>query len=308
MAETTAWPKAPSVATATGLIVLTSICFGVGPLFARRLLDAGLSPEAIAFYRFAFTVPIALPFLPRTRRKLRPALLLFGAGFAMGLGWTTYLRAIEITPLASAGVIYMSYPLFVMVLARLMIGQAVTLRAVIASALVVGAAALVLAPTSIASDRLSALLLCLPAPVSFAFLIVVLSAMAAQLTTMERICCNMIGAVSGLLPATLAQDASAMVSTTAEAWLLILAMALATATLPQIVYTFAAPHIGPSRSAVAGASELPTMIALGWLAFGETIGTAELLSGALIVTAIALAPAVDTIRPRTWPRGERGMA
>jgi drug/metabolite transporter (DMT)-like permease len=291
MAAVTNRLPVPSVATATALIVLTSLCFGIVPLFARQLFDEGLSVEAIAFYRFALTLPIALPFLPRTRRKLRPALLVFAAGLAMALGWTGYLRAIETAPLASAGIIYMSYPLFVVILARLLIGQPITLRAVIAGALVLAAAALMLAPTSLASGQPSALLLCLPAPISFALLIIVLSAMAADLTTMERICCGMLGAVSGLLPAALAQDASAMLPSTADGWALILAMAVTTATLPQIVYTYATPHIGPSRSAVAGAMELPTMIAVGWLAFGEAIGPTEVLSAGLIVTAIALAPA-----------------
>ena len=40
-----------------------------------------------------------------------------GAGFGMGLGWTAYVRAVEVVPVSTAGVIYMSYPLFAIVLA-----------------------------------------------------------------------------------------------------------------------------------------------------------------------------------------------
>ena len=78
---------------------------------------------------------------------------------------------------------------------------------------------------------------------------------------------------------------------------MVVAMALATATLPQIVYVMASPQVGPARAAVAGAVELPTMMMIGWLVFGEALGLPEAIAAGLVLTAILLAPAA---------RGERG--
>jgi drug/metabolite transporter (DMT)-like permease len=57
-----------------------------------------------------------------------------------------------------------------------------------------------------------------------------------------------------------------------------------------------APRIGPARAAAAGAFELPTMLAIGWLAFAEPLGAVELTAAALVIGAILLTPAT-AMRP-----------
>ncbi len=297
MSALTATFRYPNAGLAMALVVASSLCFGIVPLFARWLLAAGLSPEAIAIYRFGLTLLVALPFFPRQSHKLRAALWLIGAGYLMGLGWTTYVRAIEVAPLAGAGVIYMCYPLFVVVFARFLLRQAMTFRALLAAALVLLAAATALAPGAIDGEQAMALLLCLPAPLSFGLMIIVIVSLSLHLSAMERICCTALGAVAALLPGVLAQDPAAVLPADAATWGMVVAMALATATLPQIVYVMASPQVGPARAAVAGAVELPTMMMIGWLVFGEALGLPEAIAAGLVLTAILLAPAA---------RGERG--
>lgn len=280
------------IATATASIALASVCFALVPLFARILLADGVSAEAIGLYRYLLSALIMLPFLPRRRHKLPQALMLIGAGLAMGLGWISYLGAIERAPVATAGVIYMSYPLFTVVLAKLWLGQPMTGRGVIAGLLVVAAAAVALSPGAVPADALLPLLMSLPAPICFAVIIVVLSALVPALSVPERLACGMLGAVMGLLPVKLAGDLDRAVPSSGDGWLAILAMAGLTATLPQLLYTFAAPLAGAGRAAMTGSVELPTMFVIGWLAFGETLGSAQLVAGALVLLAIALAPSL----------------
>ena len=280
------------IATATASIALASVCFALVPLFARILLAEGVSAEAIGLYRYLLSALIMLPFLPRRRHKVRQALMLIGAGLAMGLGWISYLGAIERAPVATAGVIYMTYPLFTLVLAKLWLGQPMTGRGVIAGLLVLAATAVALSPGAIPADALLPLLMSLPAPICFAVIIVVLSALVPALSVPERLACGMLGAVMGLLPVTLAGDLGRVLPSSSDGWLAILAMAGLTATLPQLLYTFAAPLVGAGRAAMTGSVELPTMFVIGWLAFGETLGSAQLVAGALVLLAIALAPSL----------------
>ena len=102
----------------------------------------------------------------------------------------------------------------------------------------------------------------------------------------------MLGAVIGLVPMAVAQgDMAALIPSGNATWTLIAAMALTTTVIPQLIYSYAAPRIVPARSAIAGSFELPTMLIIGWLALGETIGIFEILAGSIIITAILFAPA-----------------
>ena len=281
-----------SPALATVVVALTAMLFGLVPLFARHLQAEGIGSAAIALYRYAFTAALLIPFLPLSRTKRGEALLLGGAGVGMGLGWVGYLEAIEVAPLAAAGVIYMSYPLFCVAFGWLLLGQRPTARAVGAGALILAAAALLLDPGALGPGAALALLWSVPAPAGFGLIVVVLCAMTPSLTVMEKMAAGMMGATLGLAPLALAPEAGALLPVTAKGWALVAGMGLATAFLPQMLYTIAAPHVGAARASAAGSFELPTMLAIGWLAFGETLGARDLTASALVLLAIALSPAI----------------
>lgn len=281
-----------SPAAATAVIALTAVCFGLTPLFAKELQDLGISSSAIALYRYAFSAAVMAPFLPRAREKRGEACMLFGAGLAMGLGWIGYLEAVKHAPVAAAGVVYMSYPLFAVLFAWALAGQKPGGRAIAAGGLVLAAAALVLDLGALDGGSALALLWSLPAPIGFGLIVVVLSVLVRRLTVFERMACGMTGALAGLAPITATQGVAAALPADLDGYLLVAGIALVTALIPQLLYTIAAPKVGAARSAAAGGMELPTMFAIGWIAFGETIGPRELLAAALVLGAVFLAPAV----------------
>jgi drug/metabolite transporter (DMT)-like permease len=288
---------------ATLILVLASVCFGLVPGFARELQAQGLPDAAIAFYRYAFTAFVALPFLPRSRAKRGQALLLIGSGALMGLGWTGYLQLVGSNSIAAAGVIYMSYPAFAVLFAWALLGVRPGLRAWAACAAVLAAAALMMGGESGPLDPLS-LLWALPAPCFFGLMIVAISAMVPRLTTMERLGCTVLGAVVGLLPAVAATDPAALLPADESVWLSLLGLGLMTATVPQLLYILTAPTVGPARASAAGAVELPTMIVVGWLGFSEAFGLREGAAAILVLSAIAVSPSVNT----ATARGQRGVS
>ena len=281
-----------SPAAATFVIALTAVCFGLVPLFARELQAMGVSSSAIALYRYAFSAAVMAPFLPRAKEKRGEALMLFGAGLIMGLGWIGYLEAIKHAPVAAVGVVYMSYPLFAVLFAWALARQKPGARALGAGALVLAAAALVLDPAGLNSGSALALLWSLPAPIGFGLIVVVLSVLVRRLSVLERMACGMGGALAGLAPVTITQGAAAALPAGLDGYLLMAGIGLVTALIPQLLYTIAAPKVGAARSAAAGSMELPTMFAIGWIAFGEAIGPRELIAAALVLGAVFLSPAV----------------
>lgn len=281
-----------SVAGATSVIALTSVCFGLVPLFARELQALGVGPASIALYRYLFTALVLLPFLPLARGKRRAAITMGFAGLCMGLGWIGYLEAIETAPVAAAGVVYMSYPLFALLFAWLLLGQRPGARAGLAALLILGGALILFQGESLGEGAITALLWSLPAPIGFGFIIVVLSSMTASLNPLERMASGMLGAILGLAPLAVTTEAAMLLPSGAGQWALVLAMGLVTALIPQFLYTVACPRVGAARAAAAGSFELPTMLIVGWLFFGEALGPQQAFAAALVLTAILLSPPV----------------
>jgi len=283
-------PAALSATLATATIVAASIGFGLVPLFARGLLETGMAPAAIALWRFALTAVLLLPWAWRGRRRGAAALWACGAGLALGVGWIGYANALKVAPVATVGVIYMSYPLFAMLFAWLLSRQRPGVRAVIGGGLILLAASLALSPGTMAPGSYLALLLSLSAPLTFGAAIAILTNRLQRLSPLERVVFASLGSTIGLLPAFLVVPAASLIPADGDQLLLLLGVAVITAAVPQLLYVVAAPAVGTARAAVAGSAELPTMFLIGWLAFGEAITPLHLAAGALVLCAIVLTP------------------
>ena len=92
----------------------------------------------------------------------------------------------------------------------------------------------------------------------------------------------------GLSPLMLAADPATLIPQSGAGWALVVGIGLLTALIPQLIYTICTPIVGTSRAAVIGAIELPTMFAVGLLAYGERITLAQALAGGLVLFAITL--------------------
>ncbi len=294
----------------TAFIVLAAIGFGTVPFFARSLSDAGMAPSTIAFYRYAFSALLLLPFFKW--RGAAGVMSLWGvaAGVVMGLGWIGYVQALETIPVSTAGVIYMTYPVFTVLISWLVFRDRPTGRAWIAAGVILAAAAIASSPAAIGTDALPALALALFAPFGFGFGINVLTRKLAGLPPLSRNACALAGAALGLLPLVASEDLGAVVPASASDFALIAGIALVTGLVPQLIYVVNAPKIGAARTAMAGSFELPTMFVVGWLAFGESITAWQMLAGAMVVAAIAISPSkrvrnlstqIATVRDKDGP-------
>ena len=289
--EHTDHPHLLGSSLATLGIIAASVGFGLVPYFARTLTAEGMAPHAIAFFRYAFAASVLLPFVWRARARWTALLWGLLSGVAMGLGWIGYVRAVEIVPVSTAGVLYMTFPVFTLLIAWLVFGDVPGRRAVLASLMIVVAAVLVTSPDAITADQVPALALSLAAPLGFGFGINVLIHKLTTLPPLARIACVCLGSVLGLLPLMVTTPVAALFPVTASGWWLVAGIAFGSALIPQLLYTVAAPVIGTARTAIAGSIELPTMFLVGWFAFAEPVGLAQWIACGIVISAIALTPA-----------------
>ncbi|WP_377189365.1 DMT family transporter [Ruegeria meonggei] len=291
---TSAKRNATSYALAVLGVLFASICFGLVPYFSRGLTDQGLAPYAVAFYRYILAAVILLPALFTHRSKWREIVWGMVAGAVMGLGWVGYVTALETAPASTVGVLYMTYPVFTIAIAWALFGDQPTRRSLFAAGLIVVAAIFAGSPASVPPDQIPILLVSLAAPFGFGFGICVLVHRLSRIAPLARMASVSLGSVIGLAPLILSSEVGEILPEGGDDWLLVVGFGLLTALIPQLIYTICSPIIGAARTAVVGSIELPTMFAVGVLAFGEVITGAQALACALVLGAIALTQSRST--------------
>lgn len=280
------------------MVAVSSIGFGLVPFFARSLTEAGIAAPAIALFRYLFPALAFAPFLRFGGAEGRATLWGYGSGFVTGLGWIGYVKSLEMMPVSVAGVLYMTYPVFTLLVAWAVFGEKPFGRAVLGGLLIVAAATLATRPsTSGTGLSLLAILYGLTAPVSFGLAINVLAHRLVILSPLSRIAAFAAGSVTGLLPLIATYPRRDVLPAEPAQWALVVALGLFSALIPQLLYNTFVPRIGGARSAAIGSIELPTMFAVGWLAFGEKLGPREILAGTLVLAAIIMTPVRSTLPP-----------
>ena len=281
----------PRLGLATLGIVFASVGFGMVPVFARSLTDAGMAAHAVAFYRYVLAVTVLMPLVWRWRHH--PRTLAWGAlvGVVMGLGWVGYVRAIEVVPVSTAGVLYMTYPAFTLAFSWALFGDRPSGRGIIAALMIVAAAAIVSRPGAVPAEHLPALILSLAAPAGFGLGISVLVHRLTDIPALARIGIVSAGSVIGLAPLMLATPLTAILPVDATGWLMVVGIGLGTALIPQLIYTVCSPMVGTARTAMAGSIELPVMFAVGWFFFNEALHASQGVALILVIAAIVMTPA-----------------
>lgn len=281
----------PRLGLATLGVLFASACFGLVPLFARSLTDAGMAPHAVALYRYVLATLVLSSIAWRWRHEWRTLLWGFGVGVVMSLGWVAYVRAVQVAPVSTVGVLYMTYPVFTVLFAWLFFSDRPALRAVIAALMIVAAAGLVMTPGAVAPQHVPALLLSLLAPAGFGLGISVLVHRLTRIPALARVSIVSMGSVVGLMPLIVATPVEALIPADLQGWWMVVGIGLATALVPQLIYTVCSPMVGTARTAIAGSVELPVMFLVGWAAFGEALNMAQVVACGLVILAIVLTPA-----------------
>jgi len=262
---------------------------GLASIFVRQLDDAGLSPASLAFFRYAFTAMVLLPFVnlsPRLRLSTLWGLL---GGAVLGIGWVSYAHTLSRIDLGTNGVAYMTFPIFSLAASRVVFGRPIDRRALAGAALVVAAATFALQPGS-APGITPVLLL---APAAFGFSISILTERLGPLDPFERLSAVALGASAGLAPVVLSLPAGEVLPSTLPNWGWLIGLGVVCGLVPMWIYGAAAPRVGGARTSAAGAIELPTMFVVGLVVFGEEIRFEHVVAGALIMMSIIITPVVS---------------
>ncbi len=279
-------PDKPQHKLGLALMLLTAVCFGLNPLFARYAYSGGLTPEVTALYRFGGPALVLLPLCAVGRGQWRLALTALGLGAGMGLGLTAYFKALAVLPVALPALVYFTYPAFTLVLGYLLFGERITARAALACLCVLLACALVLSPDRLTTDQIGALLMCLAAPLAYALLLHGLARWLTPLPVMTRAGLTIAGAALALVVLLLLDAQTVKLAPNdALGWVGIVGLMTVCSLVPQVTAVLAVPMLGAGAAAIASSAELATSLAIGWVVLAEPVTGTALIGVGLILAA-----------------------
>ncbi|MEM6846979.1 MAG: DMT family transporter [Pseudomonadota bacterium] len=301
MAEPTSQTTRGANLVPLGAIVAAASLFGTLPFFAKTLGEAGMAAPAIAFCRFALTALVLLPCVVIRGPHRKATLWAVVAGAAIGTGWIGFVESLNWLTVPAAGIVFMTFPVFSLVLGVLVFGERLSWGTVLAAALILAAGALAAGgPSGILQAPWQAIVFALAAPVGYS---VVLNVVAHKLDGLSPLAITgsiALGGVLGLTPLVLMTSADAILPTRADAFLILFVFSALTAFIPQLVMTLSVPLVGAGRSAAAASVELPATFLTAALLLGEAPSARQWLAGGIIVGAIVIS-GIDQARQGARP-------
>ncbi len=264
-----------------------NLALAFGPWFVR-LTDVG--PVAAGFWRIALATPLLLVLGAMTTRHAFASArglgwVLIGSGVLFAGDLASWHAGIHHTKLANATLFGNAatfvFPLYGFLVARAWPTRLQGLALALAG---VGAALLMGRSYQLAPQNLVGDLLCLLAGVLYAGYFILMARARATMAPLPALGLSSAAATLPLLFAALVLGEKVMPSD----WTPLLALALFSQVIGQGLMIYALGRFSPLVIGLALLTQPVVAAAVGWLAYGEALGAADLVGAVLVATALVL--------------------
>ncbi|MFO1255527.1 MAG: DMT family transporter [Sphingomonadaceae bacterium] len=269
-----------------------NVALAFGPWFVRHA-DSG--PVSAGFWRLALAVPALFALALAYRQKLTgfPAaiwLAVLGSGVFFGLDIASWHTGIELTRMANATLFGNSGSLVVIAVGLLALHRSPRRSEWLAFALAIAGSAILLGRSlEIGRTTLLGDLFCITAGLLYAGYIILLQKPRAQLGSWAVLAWSSAAAAPVLLAAALI----AREPVWPQVWWPLIGLALTSQLTGQGLLVYAMRHFPPLVFGLALLTQPAIAVALGWLAFGETLVPVDFLGMAMVAAALALARSTE---------------
>lgn len=266
---------------------LSAICYGTNPLGALNLYSQGYSPENVLFYRFFTAALLLFAVILAKGSHLKITLKEFGAlvafGFLFAVSSLTYYASFKYMDAGLASTLLFLYPLEVSVLMAIFFKEKIKAWTVVSIAVSMSGVALLYRGDDGVPLSTAGLVLVFASSLSYAIYMVMANRINLQMgsvkMTFYAICFCLVFLLlysvtfgSGLPP----------LFTQASSWGWGFMLGLVPTVLSLIFMVKAVKLIGSTPTAILGALEPVTAVAIGVLVFGEIL-TGRLVAGILLI-------------------------
>jgi drug/metabolite transporter (DMT)-like permease len=296
-------PHAPSDRRRGVALCLISACgFGLMAIFAKQAYRDGLGVVSLLAARFALAA-VVLWAIVAVRRVARPPRRIVVACLALGaIGYSAqaglFFSALEHIDASLSSLLLYTYPALVFLAAVALGRERPTPWKAGALLLASAGAALVLLGGGGGGLNTTGVLLALGAAVMYTTYILVTDVVAGRIDAFLLAALVTTGAAATFLVAGTAGGSLQL----GAGWIWIVAIALLSTVLPIVTFVLGMQRVGPSTASIVSTVEPVVTVALAVALFGEALGPAQLVGGALVLAAVvALQSRGVSVRGRVAP-------
>lgn len=267
------------------LVVLSAAGFGTLALFSRYARADGMDAQSMLFLRFSLSAVVMVALLVVRREGIprgRALLLLVGMGAVGYVGQSfAYLSALNYASSGLVALLLYVYPVFVTLLAVVLLREKFTLLKGIALALALTGTALTVDP---AGGQVLGMLLALSGAAIYSLYIIVGTRVQRQVSVVQSTA--VIFSSAAVASGVLMLLSGPRLPATAAGWGAIVAMVLLATVLPVAAFLAGLARIGPTNAAMLSTLEPVVTVVLGAVLLSESLQPLALLGGGLILAAV----------------------
>ena len=267
--------------------ILAAVCYGTNPFGALPLYEEGVNTASVLFYRFSMAVLMLAVMLIVERKSFRvkkgelKTLASLGALFAVSS--ITYYQSFRFMDAGIASTILFVYPVMVAVIMATFFKESVTLSTVSAIILALLGIGLLYRGGEGATLSTMGIILVMLSSLSYAVYIVIVNQSSIRMSSLKLtfyvllICMMCLLAYSFTSP-----DLHLQLPPSPRAWFYAGWLGLVPTILSLVLMTIAVHEVGATPTAIMGALEPLTAVAIGVLLFGESL-TLRLMTGIVFI-------------------------
>ena len=273
--------------------ILAAVCYGTNPFGALPLYEEGVNTASVLFYRFFMAVLMLAIMLIVQRKSFgvsKGELKVLGSlGMLFAASSITYYQSFHFMDAGIASTILFVYPVMVAVIMATFFREKVTASTVSSIILALVGIGLLYKGDAGVSLSTMGVLLVMVSSLTYAVYIVIVNQSSIRMSTLKLtfyvllICMTCLLAYSFTSP-----DLHLMLPPSPRAWFFACWLGLVPTVLSLVFMTIAVHEVGATPTAIMGALEPLTAVAIGVLVFGELFTFRLAVGIVLILSAVLL--------------------
>lgn len=273
--------------------ILAAVCYGTNPFGALPLYEEGVNTSSVLFYRFSMAV-IMLGIMLLVERKSfsisKGELKVLGSlGLLFAASSITYYQSFRFMDAGIASTILFVYPVMVAIIMATFFKERVTLSTVTAIVLALGGIGLLYKGGAGVSFSSMGILLVMISSLTYAVYIVIVNQSSIRMSSLKLTFYVLLICILSLLAYSFTSpEQHLQLPPSPRAWFYACWLGLVPTVLSLVFMTIAVHEVGATPTAIIGALEPLTAVAIGALVFGEALTFRLMIGIVLILSAVLL--------------------
>ncbi len=273
--------------------VLSAVCYGTNPFGALPLYEEGVNTATVLAHRFGLAVILLAVIMVIkhidfrvTRREFK---VLFSLGILFAASSITYYQSFHFMDAGIASTILFVYPVMVAVIMATFFKEKVTTMTVVAIVMSLVGIGLLYKGGAGVSLSVIGIVLCILSSLAYAIYIIVLNQSNIKMSSFKvTFYAMLVCEITLILYSFTSPELYLHALPSTRAWSFAVWLSIVPTILSLVFMTVAVQHVGATPTAILGALEPMTAVAIGVLVFDEAL-TPRLMVGILfILTAVML--------------------